>query len=109
MGLLRVSPSSILWLLNVRRAASSSKLNGMLTSKDVPRPITWGICKSNPHSFYFLAEFHEMEDKLPELQEFCAVTADIHQRSAGKSPDGQFGFHVTTRTSLPGITSWGTC
>lgn len=50
-----------------------------------------------------------MEDKLPELQEFCAVTADIHQRSAGKSPDGQFGFHVTTRTSLPGITSWGTC
>ncbi|KAL8922927.1 MAG: hypothetical protein Q9208_004889 [Pyrenodesmia sp. 3 TL-2023] len=37
-----------------------------------------------------------MTDDLPDISRFCSVVAQIHLDSMGKSPNGQYGFHITT-------------
>ena len=62
----------------------------------VPKPIAWGTYKSEPDSHFYMCDFHDMTDDLPDIRKFCAIVAKIHRDSMGKSPNGKYGFHVTT-------------
>jgi protein-ribulosamine 3-kinase len=62
----------------------------------VPRPIGWGTYKSDPDTHFFLADFIDMIEELPDVQQFCAQLANMHKDSIPLSPKGQFGFHATT-------------
>ena len=43
---------------------------------------------------FFLCKFHKMTDALPDLGTFPAKMAELHK--SGNSPNGKFGFPVTT-------------
>ncbi|KAI9728615.1 MAG: hypothetical protein M1828_002721 [Chrysothrix sp. TS-e1954] len=62
----------------------------------VPRPIAWGEYKSEPGTYFYLAEYVDMTHELPSMQDFCKGLAQLHKDSAPLSPDGRFGFHETT-------------
>jgi protein-ribulosamine 3-kinase len=59
-----------------------------------PRPIGWGTYASNPDCHFFLATFHDMAEELPDIDGFASKVAELHMKS--KSPNGKFGFLVTT-------------
>lgn len=59
-----------------------------------PRPLTYGTYKSNSDLHFFLCDFREMDDELPDLKGFCLSLARLHRDSV--SPDGKFGFHTQT-------------
>jgi protein-ribulosamine 3-kinase len=76
----------------------------------VPRPIGHGTYQSDPNSHFFLCDFIDMADELPDVVDFCEKLADLHRRSIAIGPedhDGQFGFHVTTYNGkLPQDNTW---
>ncbi|KAL8907432.1 MAG: hypothetical protein Q9207_001402 [Kuettlingeria erythrocarpa] len=59
-----------------------------------PRPIAWGTYETLADVHFFLCDFHKMTDALPDLGTFPAKMAELHKR--GNSPNGKFGFPVTT-------------
>lgn len=70
-----------------------------------PRPIAWGTYDSVPDTHFFLCEFRDMTDDMPDPHKFSARLAKLHQSS--KSPNGKFGFHMTTFSgNLPQKTDW---
>jgi protein-ribulosamine 3-kinase len=70
-----------------------------------PKPIAWGTYKTIPDTHFFLCEYKEMTDELPDPHKFTSRLAALHQNS--KSPNGKFGFHITTYSgNLPQITEW---
>lgn len=60
---------------------------------NVPKAVAYGECASDPNRAFFLAEFRDMTDELPSVSEVAAIVSQIHQQT---SPNGKFGFHVTT-------------
>lgn len=70
-----------------------------------PKPIAWGTYKLKPDTHFFLCEYREMTDDMPDPHKFTARLAELHQNS--KSANGKFGFHVTTYNgNLPQYTNW---
>ncbi|KAL8773177.1 MAG: hypothetical protein Q9209_001853 [Squamulea sp. 1 TL-2023] len=63
---------------------------------NVPKPLAWGTYKGEPDKHFYICDFYDMTDDLPDIQKFCAVVAQIHLDSMGKSPMGKYGFPVTT-------------
>lgn len=73
----------------------------------VPRPYGYGTCESDPTTHFFLCSFIAMANNLPDIEDFCRRLADMHRRSAAVSPEGKFGFHVTTYNgNLPQDNTW---
>ena len=71
----------------------------------VPRPVAWGSFTSDPNLHFFLCEFVEMSDELPEMHLFSAKVAEMHSKCI--SPNGKFGFPVKTYNgSLPQLQDW---
>lgn len=72
----------------------------------VPKPLSWGKYRvGNPGTYYFLQEFLEMSNRLPEPNQLCSKLAELHKNSV--SPTGKFGFHVTTCNGrTPQEVSW---
>ncbi|KAF5010442.1 hypothetical protein FDECE_3411 [Fusarium decemcellulare] len=60
---------------------------------NVPKPLGWGPCANDPARAFFIAEFRNMADDMPGVDELAALTAKIHEK---QSPNGKFGFHVMT-------------
>ena len=61
----------------------------------VPEPYAWGkFQRSNPETYFFLCEYIEMANDMPDAVKFCSRVAELHKLS--KSPTNCFGFHVTT-------------
>ncbi|KAK8008098.1 hypothetical protein PG991_010649 [Apiospora marii] len=60
----------------------------------VPKTIAWGSYSSIPDVHFFLADFRPMTDELPDIEAFPAKMAELHRSAT--SPDGRFGFDVTT-------------
>lgn len=77
----------------------SEKLFHEYEPDHVPRPIAFGRYKRDPDVWFFLAEFHDMAEELPDVVDFVSIVVDYHQKSRGKSPGGKWGFH--TETGLP--------
>ncbi|KAH6860865.1 hypothetical protein BKA58DRAFT_443645 [Alternaria rosae] len=61
----------------------------------VPKPHTWGKSKLEaPETYFFLCDFIDMTNPLPEPTLFCAKLAQLHKSS--QSPKGMFGFPIPT-------------
>ena len=70
-----------------------------------PKPMAWGTYEAVPDTHFLLCHYREMIDEMPDPHKFTARLAALHQNS--KSPQGQFGFHVTTYTgNLPQTNGW---
>lgn len=71
----------------------------------VPKPIAWGSYKTLPDTHFFLCEFREMMEDMPDPHKFTSRLADLHQNSI--SPNKKFGFHITTYSgNLPQMVEW---
>lgn len=56
---------------------------------------------------FFLCEFVHMRDEIPGVRALGECIATLHSRSWARSPNGMFGFHVTTYNGLfPQHTAW---
>jgi protein-ribulosamine 3-kinase len=61
----------------------------------VPKPRAWGKFKlADPETYFFLCDFVEMSNDMPDPVKFCARVAELHRISV--SPTGKFGFHIPT-------------
>lgn len=70
-----------------------------------PKPIARGTYQTIPHTHFFLCEYREMVDSMPEPYKFTKSLADLHRKS--ESPNGKFGFHMTTYSgNLSQMTEW---
>ncbi|KAI0389417.1 Fructosamine kinase-domain-containing protein [Xylariaceae sp. FL0594] len=55
--------------------------------------------------YFFLSEFIDMEEVMPDPERLCARLAQLHREST--SPNGEFGFHITTcQGRIPQSVSW---
>ncbi|KAH6631001.1 Fructosamine kinase-domain-containing protein [Chaetomium sp. MPI-SDFR-AT-0129] len=73
----------------------------------VPKPVAWGTYASDPDTHFYLCEFVEMYDEIPRANDWATAVSALHLASKGKSPTGQFGFHVTTHlANVPVDNSW---
>ncbi|KAL9607801.1 MAG: hypothetical protein Q9167_007319 [Letrouitia subvulpina] len=72
----------------------------------VPAPHGWGKYKvGSPDTYFFLSDFIDMDTSAPDPVHFAARVAQLHRKS--KSPDGMFGFNVTTCDGkLPHTVAW---
>lgn len=60
-----------------------------------PTPLAFGECR-NSHRFFILFTFHVLHSGLPSIPNFVSAVAKLHASSRGNSPNGKFGFHITT-------------
>ncbi|KAH0538683.1 hypothetical protein FGG08_004758 [Glutinoglossum americanum] len=61
----------------------------------VPKPYAWGKRQlESPATYFFLCEFVNISDRLPDPAKLGACLAELHKKSV--SPTGKFGFHVPT-------------
>ncbi len=47
----------------------------------VSKPIAWGTYETIPDTHFFLCEFRDMMEDMPEPHKFTACLADLHQNS----------------------------
>ncbi|KAE9369678.1 hypothetical protein N431DRAFT_380962 [Stipitochalara longipes BDJ] len=89
----------------VRGEFESMKAIHAVSPDFVSKPIAWGTYTTVPDTHFFLCEFRDMMEDMPEPHKFTARLADLHQNS--KSPNGKFGFHVSTYGgNLPQMNEW---
>ena len=62
----------------------------------LPKPIGVGTYKSAPNTHFFLSDYVDMIDEMPDMPKFCALVAKMHRDSIPASKNGKFGFHVVT-------------
>jgi fructosamine-3-kinase len=73
----------------------------------VPRPVAWGTYADDPDTHFYMCEFVDMLDDLPNASDWAATVSTLHLNSIGKSPTGQFGFHVPTHlANVPVDNTW---
>jgi fructosamine-3-kinase len=71
----------------------------------VPRPIACGTYSTIPDTHFFLCEFREMTNAMPDPDKFAALLATLHKESISQT--GQFGFHISTYAgNLPQFIAW---
>ena len=76
-----------------------------ITPSFVPKPLSWGSYVSVPETHFFLCEFRDMEEMMPDKNDVAMKLADLHAN--GTSSDGRYGFHVTTfNGNLPQDNTW---
>ncbi|KAF7503411.1 hypothetical protein GJ744_003894 [Endocarpon pusillum] len=72
----------------------------------VPNPLGWGTLEANPDGHFFLCEYVDLADEIPDPSSVCKKLADLHRRSMAVSC-GKFGFKVTTcNGTFPQINRW---
>jgi protein-ribulosamine 3-kinase len=72
----------------------------------IPKPHSWGKYRvGNPETYFFLSQFIDMSDRIPDPNQLCVKLAELHRASV--SPTGKFGFHITTcQGRTPQAVSW---
>ncbi|PGH12526.1 hypothetical protein AJ80_06687 [Polytolypa hystricis UAMH7299] len=72
----------------------------------VPKPHAWGTYKKFDYMHFFLCDFHDMIEELPDTVSFTTRVAGLHKASLARSP-GKFGFPITTYMGpLPQDNTW---
>lgn len=67
-------------------------------------PIAWGTFQSNADEHFYLCNFYDFAEGLPEPKSFCKQLAKLHSK---ESPNGKFGFEcVTYNGDLPQDNTW---
>ena len=85
----------------------SLKLLRNFSPEMVPKPIGCGTFEENEDVHFLLCEFVDLYDELPDVVDFCQGIAELHRRSMKHSPNGKFGFEVTTcNETVPQRTKW---
>ncbi|KAI1853099.1 hypothetical protein JX265_011380 [Neoarthrinium moseri] len=85
----------------------SERLVHSFLPNHVPKPLAWGTYKTKPNMNFYMCDFVEMTDDLPDVAKFGAALAQLHLNSMGKSPTGKYGFHVPTHLAfVPNDNSW---
>ena len=75
----------------------------------IPRPVAWGTYKLQPDTHFYLCDFLDMTEDLPDIHAFCLLLAKLHKESIPRSPNGMFGFHeVTYEGPMYQDTTWCT-
>jgi fructosamine-3-kinase len=70
-----------------------------------PKPLASGTFRDTPGTHFFLCEFRDMADDMPDPAKFVSLLSQLHQKSV--SPTGKFGFHTTTYAgNLPQYVGW---
>lgn len=70
----------------------------------VPKPIAYGTYAASPNIHFFVSEFIEMTDDVPDPS-FMASLADLHARTI--SPNNKYGFSIPTfQRGIPQYTEW---
>lgn len=70
-----------------------------------PEPLAWGTFAQADNAHFFLCEFIQMTDDLPDAEASMKKLADLHKTTP--SPNGQYGFHVPTlQGTIPQFTQW---
>ncbi|CAJ2507841.1 Uu.00g090270.m01.CDS01 [Anthostomella pinea] len=70
-----------------------------------PEPIAWGSFRGAEDHHFFLSSFHEMKDEVSEIEAFVRCLASLHMNAL--SPNGKYGFHVTTYNgNIPQDVRW---
>lgn len=63
----------------------------------IPRPIAWGTYKADSHTHFYLCDYVDMIEELPDVRKFCALLAELHRQSmASEDAPAEFGFPVAT-------------
>lgn len=71
----------------------------------IPRPIAWGSYEMREDTHFFLSEFCDMTDDMPDPTDFTPLLGKLHHQS--KSPNNKFGFHLPTYAgNLPQYVEW---
>ncbi|OBT90817.1 hypothetical protein VE02_00385 [Pseudogymnoascus sp. 03VT05] len=91
-------------IISVGPAGASAWVETVRIDKDVyaylpdnvPKPVAFGSYKSDPDVHFFMAEYHDMTDNLPDVHELSVLIAKLHRDSMGKPPNGKYGYHVAT-------------
>ncbi|KAL8964203.1 MAG: hypothetical protein Q9183_004619 [Haloplaca sp. 2 TL-2023] len=74
---------------------------------NVPKPLAWGTCKRDPNEHFYICEFRDMTDDLPDVKKFPALVAKIHRDSMMGPPGRRFGFKVDTHlANIANDNSW---
>lgn len=67
---------------------------------NVVHPIAWGTFEQDSKTkAFFIAGFRNLRPEVPTSEEFLPILKQLHQSSV--SPNGKFGFHVTTFYGSP--------
>jgi protein-ribulosamine 3-kinase len=73
----------------------------------IPKPYAYGKYKTtNPVTYFYLSDFIDMDvTTAPDPVELASKLSQLHKK--GRSPNGKFGFHVTTCDGkLPQTIGW---
>ena len=85
----------------------SEKIVHSFVPSHVPAPLAWGTYKSIPNMHFYMCEYVDMTDDLPEPAKFGKALANLHKNSMGKSPNGKYGFPLTTHLAfVPNDNAW---
>lgn len=60
----------------------------------IVHPLAWGRLQESNNGAFFLADFVTLQASPPSLPELLGILKTLHQSPT--SPNGKFGFHVTT-------------
>jgi protein-ribulosamine 3-kinase len=91
----------------VRGEYASTKALYDVSPEFVPFPVGYGTCESDPNNHFLLRDFIDMKDELSDVVVFCTKLADLHRRSMAMSPNGLYGFEMTTyKGNLPQDNTW---
>lgn len=72
---------------------------------NVPEPPGWGEYMLEPGMWFYLCNYHDMVDEMPEIDCFVSIVAKVHRESMGR--EDRFGFEVPTHlANKPIDNSW---
>ena len=57
--------------------------------KMIARPVGWGAFDSIEDTWFFVMEFYQLSDDIPDPYPFAELVAELHKN--GAAPDGKFG------------------
>ncbi|KAH8886230.1 hypothetical protein GQ53DRAFT_828231 [Thozetella sp. PMI_491] len=60
----------------------------------VAPPVAWGSYESSPDTHFFVCEFRELSDDIPDPYPFASPMAELHKR--GVNAEGKFGMPSVT-------------
>ena len=70
-----------------------------------PRPLASGTHAADPKIHFFLCEYVDMDEGLPDVQKLARGLVELHIN--GVNPDGKYGFYVSTlQGTIPQYTEW---
>lgn len=61
-----------------------------------PVPRGYGPCRNQAGTYFYACDYVSVTPDLPDPAQLGRKLAELHHRSAGKSPNGKFGFYCPT-------------